>query len=50
VIRRLRRRHRLAWLLLAVLLPLAYALALRSRQPPPIVESMPQALAREASP
>ena len=50
MIRRLRRRHRLMWLLLAVLLPLAYALALASRQPSPIVESMPEALAREVSP
>jgi hypothetical protein len=44
VIRRLRRRHRRIWLVLAVLLPLLYVLALAARPPAPLVDSLPAPL------
>jgi hypothetical protein len=54
VIHRLRRRHRRIWLVLAVVLPLLYVLALAARQAAPVVPSLPEplraapAVAREA--
>ena len=44
MIHRLRRRHRLLWLSLALLLPLLYAIALAARRPAPIIEVLPPAL------
>ena len=44
MIHRLRRRHRRMWLVLAIVLPILYAVALVARRPAPIVESLPAAL------
>jgi hypothetical protein len=44
VIHRLRRRHRRVWLVVAVVLPLLYVLALAARQPAPVVPSLPEPL------
>jgi hypothetical protein len=54
MIHRLRRRHRVTWLALAVLLPILYAIAIAARRPAPVVPSMPAPLldriARETAP
>ena len=47
MIRRLRRRHRRMWLVLAIVLPLLYAIALAARRPAPIVETIPAVLGAE---
>ncbi len=44
MIRRLRRRHRVTWLALAVLLPILYAIAIGARRPAPVVPSLPASL------
>ena len=47
MILRLRRRHRLAFALLAVLLPLMLALAIRARRNAPPMRTLPEAAAAE---
>lgn len=49
MIHRLRRRHRRIWLVLAVLLPLLYVMALQARRPAPVIESLPAALGAPAA-
>jgi hypothetical protein len=50
MIRRLRRRHRVTWLVLAMLLPVLYLIALAARQPAPLVDELPAPLREAASP
>jgi hypothetical protein len=47
MIQRLRRRHRRLWLVLALLLPVLYAIALAARDPAPVVDELPQVLGVE---
>jgi hypothetical protein len=50
VIHRLRRRHRRLWIAIAILLPALYLIALASRQPQPVVESLPVPLSAAGGP
>ena len=50
MIAKLRSRHRLTWLFLAVLLPVLLLLAWRARRPAPVMDHLPRALLEKSSP
>ena len=50
MIRRLRRRHRLAWAVLSPIVAILLALALLSRPEPPLMDELPAAPAMDAEP
>jgi len=45
MIRRLRRRHLRMWIVLAVVLPVLYWIAIAARAPAPVIERLPAPLA-----